>query len=242
MRNRLTIFTLILGVSACTQSVEGQFPGECSDEADNDLNGLFDCADVSCAQSPACADDTDNTDDTDAVVDTDVPTTTTRTADMRLPGPHAEEHGLVTAWNILTDSGVTDSSPACTDTGGEWGGLFAAPSYGGGYYYTFYRVEAPGTDARAMACGGEYPDDCSDKDYTYSISQNELSKVDLEVSDVGNGCALEVGQNVRILDQGLEGQLIFEVEIGYAGNCFGADTNNGCVVSHTFSLDFTAAR
>ena len=35
---------------------EGDDPGECEDGADNDLDGLFDCDDESCAGSPLCAD------------------------------------------------------------------------------------------------------------------------------------------------------------------------------------------
>ncbi len=36
---------------------EGDEPGECSDGADNDKDGLFDCDDDQCAGSPACKDD-----------------------------------------------------------------------------------------------------------------------------------------------------------------------------------------
>jgi hypothetical protein len=40
-----------------TREYEGDDPGECSDEADNDRNGLFDCEDPGCAGSPACTED-----------------------------------------------------------------------------------------------------------------------------------------------------------------------------------------
>jgi|TARA_B100001964_G_C14218854_1_gene594211 thiol-disulfide isomerase/thioredoxin len=36
---------------------EGDEPGECSDEADNDKDGLFDCDDDQCSGSPACKED-----------------------------------------------------------------------------------------------------------------------------------------------------------------------------------------
>ena len=242
MRIRPLSTLSILSLIACSQSVEGQFPGECSDEADNDVNGLFDCDDPSCAQSPACVDDDTEGLDTDTPNDTD-PTTDTGTAieEGRSPGPHPEEHGLVTAWNILTDSGLTDLSAACTETGGDWAALFAAPTYGDGYYYTFYRVDDPGDAARAMACGSDYPDDCSEKDYGYTGTQSELLKAELQSEALGNGCTLDIGQNVRIRDLGQSGELLFEVDIGYTGTCFGADENNGCLVSHTYALDFTAA-
>jgi hypothetical protein len=39
--------------------VEGQEPRDCTDGADNDLDGAFDCDDDGCAGAPACAGDTD---------------------------------------------------------------------------------------------------------------------------------------------------------------------------------------
>jgi hypothetical protein len=36
---------------------EGQYAGECSDEADNDGDGLFDCDDSDCAGAPNCSED-----------------------------------------------------------------------------------------------------------------------------------------------------------------------------------------
>ena len=36
---------------------EGDDPGECSDGADNDKDGLFDCDDEQCSGSPACKED-----------------------------------------------------------------------------------------------------------------------------------------------------------------------------------------
>lgn len=39
---------------------EGDEPGECTDGADNDQDGLFDCDDPNCAGSPDCAADDDD--------------------------------------------------------------------------------------------------------------------------------------------------------------------------------------
>ena len=39
---------------SCTNPSEGQAPGECTDGADNDQDGLFDCADPGCVASPDC--------------------------------------------------------------------------------------------------------------------------------------------------------------------------------------------
>jgi len=52
----ITIFglTTALGVNACSHDIEGDLPGECSDGADNDRDGLFDCDDPDCAGAPVC--------------------------------------------------------------------------------------------------------------------------------------------------------------------------------------------
>jgi hypothetical protein len=47
----LMILSLSIG---CAPPVEGDDAGECSDGADNDLNGLFDCDDDGCIGSPEC--------------------------------------------------------------------------------------------------------------------------------------------------------------------------------------------
>ena len=67
---------IILVLAACGEKddtastrVEGQYPGECSDGADNDADGLYDCNDPDCAGAPDCEADTDT--DTDADTDTD---------------------------------------------------------------------------------------------------------------------------------------------------------------------------
>ena len=51
-------------------SYEGDEAGECSDGADNDQDGLFDCDDEGCAGSPDCAGDDDDDDDDSSDDDT----------------------------------------------------------------------------------------------------------------------------------------------------------------------------
>ena len=77
---RITIvFALILLLpTGCViigspSTVEGQNPGECSDDADNDADGLYDCDDPDCSGSDACSgDDDDSTgDDDDSAGDDD---------------------------------------------------------------------------------------------------------------------------------------------------------------------------
>ncbi len=59
----LLVLLLILGLGSCVSrgrgpggdGVEGQNAGECSDGADNDLDGLYDCLDPDCALSSDCS-------------------------------------------------------------------------------------------------------------------------------------------------------------------------------------------
>ncbi|MBJ96165.1 MAG: hypothetical protein CMP23_17015 [Rickettsiales bacterium] len=49
------VFCLALVLGGCkAETFEADDPGECSDAADNDLDGLFDCDDPDCYASPAC--------------------------------------------------------------------------------------------------------------------------------------------------------------------------------------------
>ena len=78
MRQFILLFTVFL--TACAPTViqeapeaEGDDPGECADDADNDQDGLFDCNDDDCAGAAACADDDDSAvaDDDDSGGDDD---------------------------------------------------------------------------------------------------------------------------------------------------------------------------
>ena len=61
-----------LGLGAmCGTAFEGDDPGECEDAADNDIDGLFDCADPDCVGAPACAGDDDGWGDDDTFGDDD---------------------------------------------------------------------------------------------------------------------------------------------------------------------------
>lgn len=70
----LLLAALFLAVAACGDvsilggdDDEGNRPGECTDRADNDSDGLFDCDDPGCATGPDCCPD----DDEDGVCDDD---------------------------------------------------------------------------------------------------------------------------------------------------------------------------
>ena len=69
---------LLLFLANTCQDLEGDDAGECSDEADNDSDGLFDCDDSDCFGAPPCqgndddaTDDDDGPDDDDATDDDD---------------------------------------------------------------------------------------------------------------------------------------------------------------------------
>ena len=73
---RLYLALLSLSLLACgditlvgSPEGEGDDPGECSDESDNDLDTLWDCDDPDCVGSPDCAGDDDDSvgDDDDSV-------------------------------------------------------------------------------------------------------------------------------------------------------------------------------
>ncbi len=60
-----------LALAGCIPRGEGTEPGDCTDGADNDRDGLFDCDDDGCAGSPDCEEaDTDTDVDTDSDTDT----------------------------------------------------------------------------------------------------------------------------------------------------------------------------
>lgn len=69
----MTFLTLLL---ACASDIEGDQPGECTDGADNDQDGYFDCQDNDCWGSPDCEEgggDADTDADADGDSDADVP-------------------------------------------------------------------------------------------------------------------------------------------------------------------------
>ena len=53
---------VLLALGCAVGDIEGDEPDECSDGADNDRDGLFDCGDPDCAGSAACAGDDDDFD------------------------------------------------------------------------------------------------------------------------------------------------------------------------------------
>lgn len=68
MRLGLLAVLLAVGIACTPEEIEGDDAGECSDGADNDQNGDFDCDDDGCEDSPDCEEEEV---DTSVVVDDD---------------------------------------------------------------------------------------------------------------------------------------------------------------------------
>jgi hypothetical protein len=111
----LTLTTALLLASACTETrrapgrAEGMNPGECSDGADNDGDGFFDCNDSDCARAPNCSDG--------AVPDSSPGDTGGPPGDT---GGPPRDAGADTRTG--TDTGVTPdtSGGMCIDVSGSW--------------------------------------------------------------------------------------------------------------------------
>ena len=61
--NPLILLAFVMLLPACpAEDIEGNQPGECSDGADNDSDGYFDCNDSNCYGAPDCLGDDDDDD------------------------------------------------------------------------------------------------------------------------------------------------------------------------------------
>lgn len=124
----LVLAALVLGCSETFVDLtdyEGDDPGECSDGADNDRDGLFDCDDPDCAGSPGCP-DPDARADGDGDGDGDVEMSDSPDGDERdisevepddVGNPDAEETGEDAAEDMPGDEATDapDATPACTE-------------------------------------------------------------------------------------------------------------------------------
>ena len=66
LRHLAALAQVVWCLASCQQPTEGTSPAECSDSADNDGDGLFDCNDPSCVDAPACVNTADDDDDQSA--------------------------------------------------------------------------------------------------------------------------------------------------------------------------------
>lgn len=181
--------------------------------------------------------------DTD-VVDTDVDDTDVDPPDGdRSPGPHASEvDPLITAWQQLPDTMVTDYSAACTTLNADWGVLDPPAFTGGSYFYAFLRITTDLNLAVSQSCGGDYPDGCVDNSTIYDIDDHELVS-SITVDEVLAGtCTLHLTTTNVIVDGGDVGTQTRSIGVDYSGDCIGLTANGGCVATHTWDLEWTDAR
>ena len=120
------MLVLAMALSGCSLE-EGRSAGDCSDEADNDGDGLFDCSDDGCTTSPACDEsDTEIDADTDADTDADSDTDSDADADTDTDtGVNPNEPGVLEVinrsgevWDVL-QLYPTGSGSCCDQLSGE---------------------------------------------------------------------------------------------------------------------------
>ena len=96
------------GGSDSDPGYEGDAPGECVDRADNDQDGLFDCQDEGCANSPDCDTSTDSGSQNTDSSNTDTNTQTTDTG---------TQNSDTNTQNTDTGTQTGDTNTQNTDTG-----------------------------------------------------------------------------------------------------------------------------
>jgi hypothetical protein len=236
---------------------EGDDPGECSDGADNDRNGLFDCFDGGCAGSSDCdgtvdpIDTPDTPDATPTPSDTDVQTTACGTWDgtgERPPGPHEDEIGLVSAWEQYEETVRTSFGPLCLDPDNpDWAGVFAQPTYDGEFVYNFFRLADTCTAAEAQQCPNGFPQSCVPNDVVWVIEDHVLRTSlppDTEPLNpvAAPGCSATLTTSFVLYDEGTEGTLEIQVAVETTPSCPPQlAVNSGCVITHTYDLGWVRA-
>jgi hypothetical protein len=99
---------MLLLLLACGD-VEGDEAGECSDGADNDQNGYFDCDDQGCWASPDCEGEADTDTDTDTDTDADADGDSDADTDTIGQGITGIQVDYTLEWDfIIEPTGVTD--------------------------------------------------------------------------------------------------------------------------------------
>lgn len=119
----MTILTLLL---ACASDIEGAVPGECTDGADNDQDGYFDCEDNDCWGSPDCDEDGGDADtDADADGDTDADADADSDSDADADSPVGENWKALTLsyrldWEFtMPVTGLSDCSQSYSGAGSQ---------------------------------------------------------------------------------------------------------------------------
>jgi len=121
----LSLSTLLLLSLGCqdvgiteAREREGDDPGECSDDADNDADGLFDCEDQDCSLAPDCRPNTPPN-APEIRIDPWVPTTTDNLGcviDVPSADPEDDEITYTYRWEVDGDDGGEDPNVSSSST------------------------------------------------------------------------------------------------------------------------------
>lgn len=210
----LALLTLLLPACGGDKATEGQNAGECTDGADNDADGTFDCDDTDCDGSPDCGEDTGNADSNAA------PSGVAIAITPATPGPDDALSCTVTteavdpdgdtvsyryAWTVDgVSAGVTEATVASSLTeGGQTWTCTVTPTDGmldGTSASASVTVEPeaetsqlgssssnPGTSCKAILDAG---DSVGDGSYWVTYGRSTPFRVDCEMTTDGGGWAL----------------------------------------------------
>lgn len=112
--NGFVLWSILFACGEKETEYEGDDPGECSDQADNDRDGAFDCDDEDCAGSPECEEDCAGEDcgnDTGEESDTGDENDTGSTESACVPGNGSTENAFDWSASFIGDN---DLSPPPT--------------------------------------------------------------------------------------------------------------------------------
>lgn len=140
---------------------EGTGVGDCTDAADNDGDGLFDCADDGCLGAPDCTDEADADTDSDADADTDADTDSDTDADSDA--------------DTDTDLGKDSDSDGFTDTDESAWGTDPQDPWSWPYESSYWpdlgdEAAADGVSGEGMALGDELADHTFTDQYGRPVS------------------------------------------------------------------------
>lgn len=174
----------------------------------------------------------------------------------RPAGPHHLERGLSSAWEIIEGSVETTFSPQCIDrTGEDWVPLFIAPDRPEGAnpdtwrYYIFFEVHAEDLTAQQLDCSRQsdsFPN-CPYGDIQYDIdpvAHTLTGEVAVDIVPVPQaaGCEITATTTSVVEDAGEAGLERVQVSFVTTPQCPPElAVNNGCVVSHNYTLDWVRA-
>jgi hypothetical protein len=164
---------------------EGDAAGECTDGADNDRDGYFDCADNGCWQSPDCAEadtDTDSDSDADADADADADSDTDTDTDTDVDTPADRFTAYTVAYtlewdfddayaDLLAFYGLGDCTSTYAGAGSQVGASGSSVTFAGDWAMT-------GSDCAVDLQDAVWWDDPGGASYATLTFSSDLSHLD----------------------------------------------------------------